>query len=202
MHLVFLIDCIGLILKYREQYGVPPNNPYVFGTVGKQCFLRACHLMRYYSLRCGAPNPKSLRGTELRKQIATACKMYNLPDLLVEDVANHLGHNISIHESIYRQSLGTEVPVIADILLKTMGGNIDESDNDECTNDGNVSSDKNTLAKTIITQQESPLPIPGCSFVTREFQQASSLPSPGCSPYTKIQKNVSNRQEILQVRRS
>ncbi|KAG5868582.1 hypothetical protein JTB14_011266 [Gonioctena quinquepunctata] len=101
------IDSIELILEYREQYGASPNNPYVFGTVGKQCFLRACNLLRYYSLRCGAPNPKRLRETELGKQIATACKMYNLPDLLIKDVANHLGHDISIHKSIYRQSLGT-----------------------------------------------------------------------------------------------
>ncbi|KAG5890683.1 hypothetical protein JTB14_011649 [Gonioctena quinquepunctata] len=93
-------------------------------------------------MRCGAPNPNRLRGTELRKQIATACKMYNLPDLLIEDVANHLGHDISIHKSIYRQSLGTEVPVIADIL-KAMESNIGGCDDDECPNDGYVSGDTN-----------------------------------------------------------
>ncbi|KAG5861928.1 hypothetical protein JTB14_006966 [Gonioctena quinquepunctata] len=150
---------VGSILEYREQYGVSSNNP-VFGTVGKQCFLRACNLLKYYSMRCGAPNPNRLRGIELGKQIATACKMYNLPDLLIEDVANHLGHDISIHESIYRQSLGTEVPVIANILLKAMGSNIGESDDDECPNDGYVSGDTNRQEKSIIT--------PDCSFATRK----------------------------------
>ncbi|KAG5866282.1 hypothetical protein JTB14_019326 [Gonioctena quinquepunctata] len=158
-------------------------------------------------MRCGAPNPNRLRGTELRKQIATACKMYNLPDLLIGDVANHLGHDISIHKSIYRQSLGTEVPVIANILLKAMGSNIGESDDDECPNDGYVSGDTNRQEKSIITpdcsfatrktQQELPSFSPGYSLATRKSQQESPFSSPGCSSWTKIRKNVRNRQNIL-----
>lgn len=60
--------------------------------------------MRNYSTSCGAPNPDTLLGTELRKQISTACALYNLSEPLIEDVANHLGHHIDIHKKNYRQS--------------------------------------------------------------------------------------------------
>ncbi|KAG5890685.1 hypothetical protein JTB14_011651 [Gonioctena quinquepunctata] len=49
-----------------------------------------------------------------------------------------------------RQSLGTEQPVITDIL-KAMGSNIGESDDDECPYDGDVSGDTNRQEKSIIT---------------------------------------------------
>lgn len=118
-----LMEYLDLILKHRNQYGVHISNPYVFGIPGKMHnkYLRACVLMRNYSKACGAPNPDSLRGTELRKQIATACALYNLSDPLVEDVANHLGHHIDIHKKIYRQSTAREVPSIVQILLRALG---------------------------------------------------------------------------------
>ncbi|KAK9876332.1 hypothetical protein WA026_012632 [Henosepilachna vigintioctopunctata] len=116
-------EFIDLILEHRSDYGIPNKNPFVFGCLGKseKTYFRACNLMRHFSRSCGAPNPERLRGTELRKQIATACKFYKLPDPLIEDIANHLGHKIDIHKAIYRQSVGSEVPEIANILLKVLG---------------------------------------------------------------------------------
>lgn len=78
-----LIDCVNLILKHREQANVSKNNLYVFGLPGAgPCFnyLRANPLMREYSEKCGAANPSTLRGTQLRKQIATQCVLLNLED--------------------------------------------------------------------------------------------------------------------------
>lgn len=129
-----------MILKYRNQYGIPTTNPYVFGTPGKthHTYLRACVLMRNYSKSCGAPNPDTLRGTELRKQIATACAVYNLSEPLVEDVANHLGHHVDIHKKIYRQSTAREVPTVVKILLRALGEDENEIDYDEEHIDSNA----------------------------------------------------------------
>ncbi|KAB0805140.1 hypothetical protein PPYR_02110 [Photinus pyralis] len=128
-----LVSYTDMIVKYREAYGVPKENPYVFGIPGRTHFthLSACVLIRRYAKACGAPNPHTLRGTELRKQIATACSLYNLSDPLVEDMANHLGHHIDIHKKIYRQSIGREVPNIVNILLKTLGEGEVEEDTEE-----------------------------------------------------------------------
>ncbi|KAG5875213.1 hypothetical protein JTB14_010632 [Gonioctena quinquepunctata] len=71
-----LIDCIEVLLEYRDQYGVLKSNPYLFGVPERSHItLKACNLMRYYANACGAPNPTRLRGTELRKQIATASSL-------------------------------------------------------------------------------------------------------------------------------
>ncbi|KAG5862094.1 hypothetical protein JTB14_012474 [Gonioctena quinquepunctata] len=120
-------DYIQLILKHREEYGVPEQNPYIFGTPGRaqHTHLHACVLIRHYAVACGALNPLTLRETELRKQIATACALYNLSDPLVEDVANYLGHNMEI----YRQSTAREIPTMETLTISQSKGNLPENDN-------------------------------------------------------------------------
>lgn len=102
-----LLDCVKIILKYREHAGVPVENPYVFGIQGRLerefKYLRACNLMRKFSELCGAEHPERLRGTKLRKHIATTCITLNLEEEEVSDLANFMGHADKIHKDIYRQ---------------------------------------------------------------------------------------------------
>ncbi|KAG5864757.1 hypothetical protein JTB14_020181 [Gonioctena quinquepunctata] len=148
-----LINCIEVLLEYRDQYGVPKSNPYLFGVPGRSHItLKACNLMRYYAKACGAPNPTRLRGTELRKQIATACSLYKLSDPLVEDMANHLGHHIDIHKKSYRQSIGRELPVITNILLKALG-EYDEGDETIVDRQMTDSHNENEMHETTKTQE-------------------------------------------------
>ncbi|KAF5276790.1 hypothetical protein FQR65_LT16184 [Abscondita terminalis] len=97
-----MLRCIQIILKKREEAGVLSNNPFVFGLPGHNKYLRACKLLREYSILCGAKNPELLRGTQLRKHIATKSAIMNLPDNEVEDLANFMGHAEKIHKQIYR----------------------------------------------------------------------------------------------------
>lgn len=75
-----LLDCIELILQFRKQAGVSDTNPYVFGISGatNHKHLFANSLIRYYSLACGAKRPTLIRGTLLRKHIATQSAIFNL----------------------------------------------------------------------------------------------------------------------------
>jgi len=72
-----ILECMKTIVHYRKYAGVSEINPYVFGinTIDKRRhgYLRACALMRKYSLASGTKMPTSLRGTILRKHIATIC---------------------------------------------------------------------------------------------------------------------------------
>ncbi|KAK0159860.1 hypothetical protein PV327_010926 [Microctonus hyperodae] len=74
-----LVKYVNTILEYRSNAGVKSNNGYVFGvpTTSKMTkkYLRACPLMRKFSEQCGAVMPESLRGTKLRKHIATHTAM-------------------------------------------------------------------------------------------------------------------------------
>lgn len=118
---VQLKECIELLLENRTNAKVRERNPYLFGIPGydKHRFkhLRACPLMRTYSLECGAANPFTLRGTQLRKHIATMCVTLNLSEEDVSELANFMGHDKSIHKSHYRQPIPElEIPRIAHLL--------------------------------------------------------------------------------------
>lgn len=74
--------------------------------------MRACPLLRKFAFLCNAAHPERLRGTELRKHIATTCMGLNLEEHEVRDLADFMGHNPEIHKNIYRQPLiGRELRV-------------------------------------------------------------------------------------------
>lgn len=102
-----LLECIKLILQFRDKAKVPAENPYVFGlpSYNKKRFkyLRACILIRQFSESCNAQVAHLLRGTKLRKHIATFCASMELADTEVSDLANFMGHAEKIHKEIYRQ---------------------------------------------------------------------------------------------------
>lgn len=92
------------VTQFRKNSGVPENNPYVFGIAGTDTFkqLEACALLRTYSKKCGADLPSSLRGTELRKEMATSSYMDNMDDPEVDELANFMGHARKIYDEYYR----------------------------------------------------------------------------------------------------
>lgn len=60
-------------------------------------------LMREFAHECDAKRAKTLRGTNLRKHIATTCASLNLPENKIDSFANFMGHHEKIHREIYRQ---------------------------------------------------------------------------------------------------
>ncbi|XP_036146109.1 uncharacterized protein LOC118646715 [Monomorium pharaonis] len=70
-------SCIDLLLHYRKEAKIPDANLYIFALPGydkkRFRYIRACDLLRTYSVACGASMPLRLRGTKLRKHIATRC---------------------------------------------------------------------------------------------------------------------------------
>lgn len=51
---------------------------------------------------CGAEQPALLRGTKLRKHIATVSQAMNLTENELGILADYLGHSIDIHRHFYR----------------------------------------------------------------------------------------------------
>jgi len=72
-----LFESINLILHFRNEAEVPAKNPYIFGLPGiknqRYRYLRACILLRKFSKECNAIESTTLRGTSLRKHVATHC---------------------------------------------------------------------------------------------------------------------------------
>lgn len=112
------------ILKYRKEANVT-NSPYVFALPSSGKHLKwasACDLLRKYSFECKADFPSTLRGTLLRKHIATACMALNLSNGEVDDLSKFLGHDKSIHLNIYRQPVATNDILHVSLLLEKAQG--------------------------------------------------------------------------------
>lgn len=120
----YKLNCLKLILKYRERAGTPTTNPYVFGIPGKDCFqhLDANKLIVNYANTCGAKYPERLRGTQLRKHFATKCGTMNLKGVDLKDVADYMGHHEKIHLEHYRMPNATrDIVRMSRILEKAQG---------------------------------------------------------------------------------
>ncbi|XP_067210123.1 uncharacterized protein [Linepithema humile] len=145
-------ETIEIILKYRKLAGVSSKNPYIFGLPGidknRFRYLRASKLMREFSNICGAENKKSLRGTILRKDMATKCA--HLPDTEISLIADFMGHHKDIHKNVYRQPVAeSDILNIAKILEKTQNTSAHNSTNTtNTTNTTNNSIISNTTMET------------------------------------------------------
>ncbi|XP_043474374.1 uncharacterized protein LOC122506324 [Leptopilina heterotoma] len=147
--------CIDLLLKYRSEAKVPQKNPYVFGLPGfdkhRFKYLRACILLRKFSVDCGAEKPLSLWGTILRKHVATICTNLNLSEKDVDNLAHFMGHDTNIHKRIYRQpTIKKDIVQMSQLLLQAQGDdkqfpNSDsETENEEESEDFEVSIQTNS----------------------------------------------------------
>lgn len=140
-------SCIDLLLQYRKEAKVPEGNPYIFALPGydkkRFKYIRACDLLRTYSIECGASMPLRLRGTKLRKHIATRCITLNLSDPDVTELANYLGHNKNIHMQHYRQSIPQFEIVKMSRLLKIAQGEDDDFEQNDKENYSQINTNGN-----------------------------------------------------------
>lgn len=103
-----MAESVQLIIHYRENAGVSVENPYLFGLPGNSAVfthLSACELMRTFSIQSGIKDPEMMRGTELRKHIATQSALMDLGENEVGDLANFMGHADKIHRDHYRMPI-------------------------------------------------------------------------------------------------
>ncbi|XP_050459357.1 uncharacterized protein LOC126855594 [Cataglyphis hispanica] len=177
---VELVRCIELILKHRKNANIPEKNPYVFGipnnTSNKRYFkyLRACILMRNFSKKCGAQIPHLLRGTELRKHIATTCITLNLSENEVDDLANFMGHHEKIHKRHYRQSIpAIEIIRMTKFLQLALGENVQQQSNNsdseeeiQGTSKDTSSAESESDAESCVSSRKPPSVRSGNKFLT------------------------------------
>lgn len=112
--------------------------------------LRACLLLRRFAKDCNAVHSHTLRGTILRKHIATYCIQLNLTDTDVSDLATFMGHADKIHKEHYRQPLASRDILKISQYLEAVQGNIQTRNNTETSS----SSDNNISATTNINEND------------------------------------------------
>lgn len=120
---------------------IPMSLLYLVMTQKRSKYLRAIFesdLLHTYSLQCGAKMPLRLRGTKLRKHIATKCITLNLSDPDITQLANYMGHDKNIHMQHYRQPIPQMEIVKMSRLFKLAQGESDNNEQDEQNNPHNV----------------------------------------------------------------
>ncbi|XP_075159565.1 uncharacterized protein LOC142232783 isoform X1 [Haematobia irritans] len=126
---------VDTILKYRKRAGII-NNPYIFGrrvtSEFAKKYYRACPLMRKFANECGAEMPHTLRGTMLRKHIATYSSILNIEEVDVDRLAIFLGHHEDIHKNHYRLPVPiAEITTVSKLLRSAAGLDEDDDDNED-----------------------------------------------------------------------
>lgn len=132
----FLISYIDVLLKYRTEAGVSSKNKYIFAvprvSSPKKGYVRVCPIMRKFATDCGAEIPTSLRGTMLRKHLATYIAMMRIEENQVSDLANFMGHDKQIHKDVYRVPNGLiDMTEVSRLLQAAIGNNNENEDNNK-----------------------------------------------------------------------
>lgn len=118
---------LNLMIERRKECGVPDENEYLFAVPHCLTYYRGHQCLRRLAAECGAKKPDYLRSTNLRKEIATTCQILNLKDNELDQLADFLGHDISVHRQFYRLSEPTiQSGKISKLLLALEKGKLHE----------------------------------------------------------------------------
>lgn len=122
------VHIIDLLITQRLLAGIDSSNPYIFASPsGKRTYFRACEAMRHCANECGASEPHKLRGTILRKHLATTAQILELGENTMGRLANFMGHDISVHKEHYRlPSTAVDLSQTSKILTIMEGENVEQ----------------------------------------------------------------------------
>ncbi|XP_074101784.1 uncharacterized protein LOC141529211 [Cotesia typhae] len=130
-----IIDELRLLISYRALADVPSDNDFVFGLpnggTSRIRVINLCTVMRNLSVACGAEKPELLRGTQLRKHVATKCVEFELSDNALSDLTKHMGHSEKIHKDYYRKPIKSKTIVQVTKLLHAVHGTVDDKNDEE-----------------------------------------------------------------------
>jgi hypothetical protein len=124
---VLMTSCVkqalDILVTMRPNGNVLNTNPFAFAKPLSDGHLRGSDVMRSFSAECGAKQPELLRGTRLRKHVATMSQLLNLKNNELDILAQFMGHDIRVHRHFYRlPSDILQTAKVAKILLAMEGG--------------------------------------------------------------------------------
>jgi len=175
-----VVEYIENILKFRKEAGVSVDNEYIFciphrNSLSKK-YRRACPLLRRFANECGALMPSSLRGTILRKHIATYTAMLDVEESLVEHLANFMGHHKDIHKTIYRIPVPVaEITDVSQLLMAAIGDDENKNNEYSTNNDEENESSDDQNSDDTIDEDNSPLDASNKNTLINIVDDANSL---------------------------
>lgn len=145
-------QCIQLLVQHRKNAKIAEHNHYLFAL--PTCYefqirvVDAVSAIRKFSELCGAADPQSLRGTTMRKHMATICISMELNDNSVAELADFMGHHEKIHREYYRQNpIEGEIVKISQLLEKAQG--VNDNERGHFDNRGSIGVDPNDVSECL-----------------------------------------------------
>ncbi len=150
-------DCLKLLIRYRTEAGILDANDFMFSVPTQAARIKTINVwtvLRSFSVACGAQNPSSLRGTNLRKHMASFCATKNLTDTDIANLAEFMGHDEKIHRTTYRNNpLTSQVSQMTSLLDAAQGNtNSDDSSDDISDNSEDEIDDESDIDLTDINE--------------------------------------------------
>ncbi|XP_048860839.1 uncharacterized protein LOC125727900 isoform X3 [Brienomyrus brachyistius] len=122
-----MVHSMELLMEFREQCGVPTENPFLFARPGALSAYRGRDCIQQFAKECGAKQPEALSSTKLRKHIATMSKVLNLEENEADQLADFLGHDIRVHREYYRLPEGTlQLAKMSKVLMAMEEGTLSD----------------------------------------------------------------------------
>jgi len=105
--------------------------------------------MRKFAYECGVDHPERLRGTLLRKHIATNCHKLKLTEQEVSELADFMGHKENIHKQYYRlPQKEADILNISKYLEAALGTDVN-SENDSNSDEDDIINDYDKSATSL-----------------------------------------------------
>eukprot|EP00794_Sanderia_malayensis_P021033 gene21033-23086_t len=115
-----VVAAMDALIKERNAVGVSEENKYIFAarTRGSKRYLRGPGCLAAVVIQCKLICPELIKSTKLRKYVATVSQIIDLNNSELEWLANHMGHDISVHREYYRLHDSTlELSKVSRLLL-------------------------------------------------------------------------------------
>lgn len=194
-----LIQELKLLNDYRSQAHIPTHNPFLFGlpnpVTDRIRVLNLCKEMRTISEECGAKEPHLLRGTTLRKHVATKCVELDLKASALGDVIGHLGHSEHIHKNIYQQKLKSKTIVQVTKVLEAAQGDLGDDDFDDDNND-----DKSDFIE--ISKEDLHTSVSSNINHSQSFEPMPSTSTDDSNCFLKPAENLHQNENITEIGRT
>ncbi|XP_032365342.1 uncharacterized protein LOC116680314 isoform X3 [Etheostoma spectabile] len=187
-----MVNGLNIMIEKRKECGVPDQNEYLFAVPNCLTYYRGHQCLRQLADECGAKRPEYLRSTQLRKDIATTSQILNLKSNELDQLADFMGHDISVHRQFYRLSEPTiQSAKISKLLLALEKGKMHElkgkslDEIEDVTDDDDESEEEQTFTTNIHNKAEVDCP--------RELNDMDTPDADGLPPVHNVRKDKTRR---------
>merc|ERR1712223_1240122 len=113
--------------KYRRTAGIIPENELIFATPGSMNHIQGVTCFKQFAQKY-CEQPDRVRGTKMRKYIATSCQIIDLGPEGKDTLCDHLGHELNVHNAFYRKHSDlVELTKVAQVLCLAEAGKLSEN---------------------------------------------------------------------------